>query len=254
MIDLRLSTGVVLAVGAMVVSTPVVVGGAHSPGRTDKEQVGRDHGSLTASGSQLERRRAGGQKNCTGNGKVTVTVWVKVRAGFHASVQGGGPPPTAPTWGRVLEPFNPPGISDATVRWAMRSSIASGTWGADVVNHDPLNPLPESSAQCSGRDAPPGTPDESVSAGSKDCPAGQTVIINSDGWGTHWASWRNDPGEALQRSAQLGAGYIVASFFVDTGMNHIVNAVVKSYGSPDRTEDPVVDAGLLCSDDNPHPE
>jgi hypothetical protein len=199
-------------------------------------------------------KRAGGQKDCTGNGKVTVTVWVKVRAGFHATVLGAGPPPTAPSWGRVLEPYNPGGIADPVVRWAMRSTIASGTWGADVVDRDPPNGLPQASAQCSGRDAPPGTPDESVTAGDKDCPAGQTVIINSDGWGTHWASWRNDTGTALQRVAQDGAGYFIASFFADTGMNHIVNAVVKSYGSPPNTEDPVVDAVLICSGNNPHPE
>lgn len=71
---------------------------------------------------------AGGSKDCTGIGEVSISGEFKWASGFRVDVKTGAP--TSPTWGKRVDP----GRNLYPQQWTLVSPYASGNWGASVVD------------------------------------------------------------------------------------------------------------------------
>jgi hypothetical protein len=105
-------------------------------------------------------------------------------------------------------------------------------------------------SQCSRRPAPTGTPQESHDLANKDCPAGQTVLIDTGGFGDHWYFWRDSASTSLQRIKNPQVYLIDIERVVDTGMNSIVDVSIEAYRNSDfpAAEDYINSWRTWCSD------
>jgi hypothetical protein len=174
---------------------------------------------------------ASGSADCSGKGTVAVSAKYQQASGLQVHVKQDGPP-TAPTWGRQVDP----GPNLYPVQWILRSPYAAGNWGASVVDNQ-YGGLDGAGAQCSERAAPTSNALETHALADKNCPAGQTVVINSGGWAQHWYFWRNSPSSSQQRILSAQPYSIDVDRFVDTGMNSIVNIRVEAHPGGSQAED-----------------
>lgn len=185
---------------------------------------------------------AGGNQDCAGKGKVAVSAEYKQASGLRVNVKQDGPP-TAPTWARQVDP----GPNLYPVQWTLRSPYTSGGWGASTVD-DRYGGLEGARAQCSERAAPADRVLERQSLPDKDCPAGQTVIINSGGFGDHWYFWRNSSSANQQRVLNAERVGVDVDRLVDTGMNSIVDVRIEAHpGTSTGADDWINVARTWCS-------
>jgi hypothetical protein len=166
---------------------------------------------------------ASGTRDCTDKGKILVEARTSQAVGASVTARAVGSPGSGTTWGRTLTPKA--GII-SIVRWGFATPVVNGSWGASGITSDaPFSAY----SQCTQGSTTSDPLRATVNLGSKDCPAGQNVMMRGDTQATATGVLRwTHSGSATERFVSSPSQRINMNI-VDTGRNNVASASVKVY-------------------------
>lgn len=232
----RLTRTLAIAINVVALGAISAAANASSQGQTTVVRP-------EAAQSDVAVKRSG-SLSCKNWGLVTPTVTYNQYLGVRVAVKKAGPP-TSPTWGKRKKIYH--GI-DADKNFAFVSPWSSGRWSASSLRGN--GPSAEW-GQCTRRPLPSGRPKATRKLGKKTCPAGQSVVIQADGWGQHWILWQAKSGQKSHRVKfpSSGPGTLMQLNGVDTGRRSLYSSSVRAYrGSEELTPERWIEGPTLrCS-------
>lgn len=167
-----------------------------------------------------------GTTNCTGAGTLVLRTNFSRSDGLFADSYPAGSPVGG--WSRTVKPvFSSP---EFNVDWDFVSPTVNARWDLSTVVDPPGFGIAGPLGRCT-HTALSGTALQTVSLGSKTCPAGQTVLIATGNYGEAGHSWKVSGSTSTNHAFHPGAPSLNIQI-TDTGAGSVNSVVVTGYAVP----------------------